>query len=343
MTENLDDPPAFDYVRASTNLTIAAALISVGTYMKLPLSTTYVTFMLAMGTSLADRAWSQDSAVYRVSGVLTVIGGWFFTAIAALTLSAAFALIAGIYGFLGIGFVIVLVAIGIYTVNRVTNSELRLVASLDLPEDWFSKKPEELQPYLRKKTAEIAAAYSKGLEQLTNAVIDGDRRTVRKLQARLHKQIEKNTVNRGAVTRNIKQRSTHENVDGAKALLYYFGEETELLQNMRIAVDIVRLHVLNLHRPLDADQQSQLQIYFKNIRSYLELVADEHSSRQKIQEQMTEIEKQVDAMLSRQIIGTVDKRYTHKNNELLISTIIRHTNAGKNLMRMLDITKESSQ
>jgi hypothetical protein len=58
---------------------------------------------------------------------------------------------------------------------------------------------------------------------------------------------------------------------------------------------------------------------------------------------MTEIERQVDAMLSRQIIGTVDKLYTHKNNELLISTIIRHTNAGKNLMRMLDITKESTR
>jgi hypothetical protein len=339
MTENPDDPPAFDYVRASTNLTIAAALISVGTYLKLPLSTTYVTFMLAMGTSLADRAWSQDSAVYRVSGVITVIGGWFFTAIAALTLSAAFALIAGMYGFLGIGIVIVLVAIGIYTVNRVINSDLRLVASLDLPEGWFSKSQKELQPFLRKKTAEIAAAYSTGMDQLINAVIDGDRRSVRKLKARLDRQIEMNTENRGAVTRNIKQSSTHENVDGAKALLYYFGEETELLQNMRIAVDIVRLHVLNLHRPLDPDQQSQLRTYFKNIQFYLELVADEHSSREKIQEQLTEIERQVDTMLSRQIIGNVDKLYTHKNNELLISTIIRHTNASKNLMKMLDISE----
>ncbi|MEE8245545.1 MAG: inorganic phosphate transporter, partial [Pseudomonadales bacterium] len=80
LIENPDDPPAYDLVRAAVTLTIAAALISLGTAMKLPLSTTYVTFMMAMGTSLADRAWSQDTAVYRVSGVLSVIGGWFVTA-----------------------------------------------------------------------------------------------------------------------------------------------------------------------------------------------------------------------------------------------------------------------
>ena len=77
--------PAFDLVRAAVNLMVAAVLISIATSMKLPLSTTYVTFMVAMGTSLADRAWGSESAVYRVAGVLNVIGGWFFTAIIAFT------------------------------------------------------------------------------------------------------------------------------------------------------------------------------------------------------------------------------------------------------------------
>ena len=75
--------PAFDTVRAAVNLMVASILISIATSMKLPLSTTYVTFMVAMGTSLADRAWGRDSAVYRVAGVLNVIGGWFFTAFSA--------------------------------------------------------------------------------------------------------------------------------------------------------------------------------------------------------------------------------------------------------------------
>jgi phosphate/sulfate permease len=76
--------PAFDMIRASVNLVVAGILISIATAMKLPLSTTYVTFMVAMGTSLADRAWGKESAVYRVAGVLNVIGGWFFTAFGAL-------------------------------------------------------------------------------------------------------------------------------------------------------------------------------------------------------------------------------------------------------------------
>jgi len=80
--------PAFDLVRAAVNLIVAGILISIATSMKLPLSTTYVTFMVAMGTSLADRAWGRESAVYRVAGVLNVIGGWFLTAITAFLAAA---------------------------------------------------------------------------------------------------------------------------------------------------------------------------------------------------------------------------------------------------------------
>ena len=76
----------FDLLRASVNLTVASALIAIGTSYKLPLSTTYVTFMVAMATALADRSWGRESAVYRISGVVTVILGWFVTAFAAFTL-----------------------------------------------------------------------------------------------------------------------------------------------------------------------------------------------------------------------------------------------------------------
>lgn len=76
----IEDGAAFDLVRGSVNLVLAGALIALGTSLKLPLSTTYVTFMVAMGTSLADRAWGRDSAVFRITGVISVIGGWFITA-----------------------------------------------------------------------------------------------------------------------------------------------------------------------------------------------------------------------------------------------------------------------
>lgn len=79
----LAEGAAFDLIRASVNLVLAGLLVAMGTSMKLPLSTTYVTFMVAMGSSLADRAWSRESAVFRITGVLSVIGGWFITAGAA--------------------------------------------------------------------------------------------------------------------------------------------------------------------------------------------------------------------------------------------------------------------
>ncbi len=93
ITSNNEEKLAFDLVRASVNLVVASILISIGTSLKLPLSTTYVTFMVTMGTSLADGAWGRDSAVYRITGVLTVIGGWFFTAFIALLASFVIAAI----------------------------------------------------------------------------------------------------------------------------------------------------------------------------------------------------------------------------------------------------------
>ena len=84
---------SFDLIRASVNITVAALLISMATSLKLPLSTTYVTFMVAMGTSLSDRAWGRESAVYRISGVLTVISGWFLTAFIAFSAGAIVALL----------------------------------------------------------------------------------------------------------------------------------------------------------------------------------------------------------------------------------------------------------
>lgn len=102
---------AFDLIRASINLVLAGLLIAVGTSMKLPLSTTYVTFMVGMGSSLADRAWGRDSAVYRVTGVVSVIGGWFITAGAAFILAA---LVATIMFYGGLVAMYIMIALVVY-------------------------------------------------------------------------------------------------------------------------------------------------------------------------------------------------------------------------------------
>ena len=107
-SKNRQLPSSFDLLRASVNMFVASILIASATSLKLPLSTTYVTFMVAMGTSLSDRAWGRESAVYRITGVISVIGGWFFTAITAFTVSFIMAMFLNWSGFAG-----TIIAIGI--------------------------------------------------------------------------------------------------------------------------------------------------------------------------------------------------------------------------------------
>lgn len=109
-----ENPPAFDMLRAAVNLVVASILIAIGTSFKLPLSTTYVTFMVAMGTSLSDKAWSRESAVFRITGVISVIGGWFFTAFSAF-LSAFVVAVLFSYG----SYYVIFIMIGIATYSLI--------------------------------------------------------------------------------------------------------------------------------------------------------------------------------------------------------------------------------
>ncbi len=110
--------PSFDLLRASVNLMVASAVVSYATSNKLPLSTTYVTFMVAMGSSFADQAWGRESAVYRITGVLTVIGGWFMTAVIAFTCAGLFATVIFYGNGFGVILLLVLAAALIWNAHR---------------------------------------------------------------------------------------------------------------------------------------------------------------------------------------------------------------------------------
>ena len=130
--------PAFDLIRASLNLTMASILIAFATSLKLPLSTTYVSFMVAMGTSLADRAWGRESAVYRISGVLNVIGGWFITAIIAFTVAAIFAFTMSYFGLWVVFVLIILVCVSLYFSTKYHKKKTATQESLQRQEDPIS-------------------------------------------------------------------------------------------------------------------------------------------------------------------------------------------------------------
>lgn len=126
---NSADTPSFDLLRASVNLVVASTLIAFGTSLKLPLSTTYVTFMVAMGSSLSDRAWGRESAVYRISGVLTVLAGWFFTAFCAFTVAFLIALIISWGGAIAILILVVLAFIILYRTHHFFKKKQKLIES----------------------------------------------------------------------------------------------------------------------------------------------------------------------------------------------------------------------
>ncbi len=163
------DLPAFDLVRASVNLMVASVLISLATSMKLPLSTTYVTFMVAMGTSLADRAWGPESAVYRVAGVLNVIGGWFFTAFSAFTAAAIIAYIIHLGGIVAIG---ILLTLAFLLIGKNYLSHSKKMKETKLEEKLQKAESNTIIGLIEESATNVALAMKRGSKIYTQS-IDG--------------------------------------------------------------------------------------------------------------------------------------------------------------------------
>lgn len=170
----LENGAAFDMVRAAVNLVISGLLIIIGTTMKLPLSTTYVTFIVAMGSSLADRAWGRESAVYRITGMLSVIGGWFITAFVAFTICALVTAIMFYTSFVGM-FVFICVAVFLLVRSNIKYSKKEKAEQQD---DTFkrmmaSKDKAEVLSLLRLHVKETLTDYINYTEQAYMQVTDG--------------------------------------------------------------------------------------------------------------------------------------------------------------------------
>lgn len=170
----LENGAAFDMVRAAVNLVLSGLLIIIGTTMKLPLSTTYITFIVAMGSSLADRAWGRESAVYRITGMLSVIGGWFITAFVAFTICALVTAIMFYTSFVGM-FIFICVAVFLLVRSNIKYSKKEKAEQQD---DTFkrmmaSKDKAEVLSLLRLHVKETLTDYINYTEQAYMQVTDG--------------------------------------------------------------------------------------------------------------------------------------------------------------------------
>ncbi|MFP4556921.1 MAG: inorganic phosphate transporter [Bacteroidales bacterium] len=185
------DDSSFDQLRASVNMFVASILIAFATSFKLPLSTTYVTFMVAMGTSFADRSWGRDSAVYRITGVITVIGGWFFTAFTAFTIAFVIALLIS-WGGLIVAVVAIVVAFALMiktTLIHKRRSEGRKNEEQKLSKEWTE------EGVMQECSGNISRTFENVAESLSDIIvgfIHEDRKRLKKTRKRV-KEINKYT------------------------------------------------------------------------------------------------------------------------------------------------------
>ncbi|MGK9476765.1 inorganic phosphate transporter [Melioribacter sp. OK-6-Me] len=258
------DRPAFDYIRATVNMMVASSLISIATSYKLPLSTTYVTFMVAMATSFADKAWGRDSAVYRVNGVLTVIAGWIFTAFIATMISATFATLIYFGGVVALLILFALVAFLIVRTNLLHRNKEKKVSRV---EESFL---EEEKALLSNSFKESLDNYLKNVEKIYDNIYTGlsaEKRKKLKKSLKLTKELEEES----AVLIN-KLLYGAQFVDGYEENVEFGKTVTaigDIAQNLRDIAREAFEHIDNNHSRLIKEQIDDL----KELKDSLDLVA----------------------------------------------------------------------
>ncbi|MCG2459202.1 inorganic phosphate transporter [Flavobacteriaceae bacterium F89] len=250
--------PAFDMVRATVNLMVAGILISIATSYKLPLSTTYVTFMVAMGTSLADRAWGAESAVYRVAGVLNVIGGWFFTALVAFVAAAIMAYLINLGGTTAIAillFIAVLLLVRNYINHTKKSKEIRAEDSLRRAES------SSIQGVIEESANNISNVVKRSNKIYTH-IIDG----LAKQELDLLKKNKKQVVKLSGEIDDLRDNIFYfiKNLDEASvgASNFYInilGNLQDMAQSLEYMAKVSHKHIHNNHKKLKYNQIKELK------------------------------------------------------------------------------------
>jgi phosphate/sulfate permease len=263
-----DKSISFDLLRASVNLVIASILIAFGTSQKLPLSTTYVTFMVGMGTSLADGAWNRESAVYRVTGVMTVIGGWFFTALSAFSVAFLIALFINWFNIYAILILIALTVFFLYKTHILHSSKEKAEKKADTVfSESLSLKGETIFEKCNSNIISTMLAVSELYDMVINGLIGEKIKKLKKALKeikKLNKEIKfiKSNIH---ITINKLEDKTAESGHHYVQVLDYLGDITHCLLNITIPVFN---HVDNNHAPLKNSQIKNLSGFQKSIGKF---------------------------------------------------------------------------
>lgn len=258
--------PSFDTLRASINLTVAAILISIATSLKLPLSTTYVTFMVAMGTSLADRAWGTDSAVYRVAGVINVIGGWFFTALSAFLVCGGMVYLihwGGVTAILVIlGVVLLLISRNFINHKRENKEREKEKKLINYKSDSYLGIIEESSRNIGNvigKTYEIYSTIIKGLSHNDLKTLSVSKKNAEELFEEVRDQ--KNGIY------YFLKRGENTSVPSSRLYISLLGIMSDLIEDLIYISNVSHQHINNNHSPLKAEQIEDLNEVFQSLSS----------------------------------------------------------------------------
>jgi len=270
----VDDPntPAFDKIRASVNLIVASILIAIATSMKLPLSTTYVTFMVAMGTSLSDRAWDRESAVYRISGVFAVVGGWFLTAVIAFTVSGLIALIISAGGKF---MIFIFVAIAIFMVMRTQILFKKRRAKKAADEEEVFEEKDDVEKVMQKCKKHCVNAvintnktFSLGLESF----LTEDRVQLKKGLELKNKLNHKSKKLKSKIFTTLSKIETH--VDTGHFYVQVIDYQREISHSLNFIIEPLFEHLDNHHKPFTAEQVNELRQLIADIDEFYNLALD---------------------------------------------------------------------
>lgn len=334
------DAPAFDLVRAAVNLMIASVLISMATSMKLPLSTTYVTFMVAMGTSLADRAWGSESAVYRVAGVLNVIGGWFMTAISAFSAAAIMAFI--LYQGGNIAFFI-LIAFAIFVLLRNhLNHQKRSQAEAEEGR-LLRAVSNSVQGIINESTSNMASAFKRG-NKIYTGTIDGlakvDLNLLKKSKkgiTQLNEEVEELRNSLYYFIKNLDE--TH--VQASRFYIDVLGYLQDVTQSIEFITNSSYNHLNNNHKGLKFTQLKDLKEIDHKLEKLFSDISETFENKNfknilNILEEKQKLLAIISSKTAKQIERTRNNESSPKNTMLYLSLLQETEDLVKATMNLLE-------
>jgi len=333
--------PAFDTLRASINLVVAALLISWATSLKLPLSTTYVTFMVTMGSSLADRAWGADSAVYRVAGVLNVIGGWFFTAFMAFMVSGLIVYLIHLGGASVVAIILFLIVLIIgrnFIKQRQQSKEEKAVQrAFQMESNSFLGVIDDSATSIATLFESAYGIYSKLVDSLSKNKLNGLQKS-KKEAKRLSGQIEELRDQVFFFIRNLEEKS----ISASAFYIELLGILHDVSEDLLYLTKIGEAHVDNNHRKLKLSQirdLDEIRLAFKKLKKEILEALTKKNNIKEFEDVLLEKESFMTLLenkITTQIERTRLEETSPKNTTLYFSILLRSRDLMKHQFELIE-------